>query len=540
MKDLLGALGTYLFLFLAIPGLDHAQDPYSQLRITGNTTGFATSPEDVLCAVFALPEKNAGDSVKTVLDSTVVYSLSGNDSVPHDRTQYHYDINGRLISYIIQQYSASDGRWNNTEKNEYAYNEDGKKTKDITYKWDPEKKRWQIDLKWTYGYDDAGRWIFEEGYWWIEYTGQLEGLHKWEREYSDDGKVKNYTTYKWDEDGSKWEPDRRSDFFYTDTSIISVVYQWPDNGVAWKKVRKEEKVYNKYKNTYEYRTETGHWFLSEREEYEYNETGDSLRSTITYHREWPDTVWHNASYRVRVYTGRQLTDTLYVWDEKDSVWTYSELMQNKYDEAHRYISAMFYQWDGSSGSWLVIFGCEKTYDEAGNRTSFASWTSHIDYRRTYEYDVQNRLVAEEFFLWDNDLQDLVPSKRKEYGYNEDDKVLFRLEYSWNSGENDWKPVRKCWYYYSSFSGIDDLKTQGWKIYPNPASDHIVIEPEGNISVALRLVFINLGGQAVKEVAWERAAMQEVIPTGDLKQGYYLIRLYSGETLLGTQKIVIQR
>jgi hypothetical protein len=191
-------------------------------------------------------------------------------------------------------------------------------------------------------------------------------MYKWEKKYYDNEKIKYYTYYAWDDDLGHWVPDHRNKYSYTDSSKVTLYSKWPENGTDWNEWRKEVSIYKKYKNTYEYQQESLDWFLVEQVIYSYNETGDTLRSSVTTVREWPDTVWHNEMYLKRAYDGLQVTDTFFSWDKNDSAWIYSEMAQNLYDEAGRCLSSMNYAWDAGSASWYVYFGCKKPIMKRGN------------------------------------------------------------------------------------------------------------------------------------------------------------------------------
>jgi hypothetical protein len=80
----------------------------------------------------------------------------------------------------------------------------------------------------------------------------------------------------------------------------------------------------------------------------------------------------------------------------------------------------------------------------------------------------------------------------------------------------------------------------WKIYPNPASDYLVIAPGDNVVAPLNVFFYNLSGQVVKEVVLDDPGLQKMISVKDLRPGYYLVRLYCAGDLISLRKVVIQR
>ena len=480
----------------------------------------------------------SGDTETVVLDSILGFKVADNDSVLTYRQIFYYDLDNRLISKVAKQFNIHEQKWENSEKYEYEYDAEGRMTRQKKSVWDEDISSWRTDNDVIYAYDEAGREILLERYVWDNFESRLEGFYRWAWEFNENGQTKSFSDYSWDDENGQWIPRFRRDYIYTDTSDVSLMYNWSSDNQQWKESMKIEHVHGKFKNEYVYETSLADWYWTKHEQYFYNETGDTLLESLTVIRSWPDTAWQKWEHFVRVYDGLMRTDTVYVWSKPDSVWMYSKVNQYVYDDEGRCLSEKYYGWDESTSSWQIYFGCEKTYNEAGLRTSYTGWGSSKLFTWKYEYDDKNRLTAKELFDWSYGVN--IPRKRTEYGYNDADKIIFKIEYSWDGEMEAWHMDTKYWYFYGPFSGIKDLKKLGWKVYPNPASDHLLIEPEGNVTVALKVVFINLNGQAVKEVVLDHASLQEVIPVGDLKQGYYLVRLYSGGELLGTHKIVIRR
>jgi hypothetical protein len=366
----------------------------------------------------------------------------------------------------------------------------------------------------------------------------LQGLYKWAWEYYDDDEVKSYMDYSWDDEHRQWIPRFRREYIYTDTSDISLFYHWSADDQEWKVHGKTETVQGKYTNDYSYELSIAGWFCTQHEQYRYNASGDTLLGSLTVKRTWPDTVWQNWRRIVCAYEGMMKTDTVFLWVDADSSWVYSELKQYIYDDQGHCLLLKYYEWEENSSSWQVYFGCERSYNEAGMKTSFTAWGYTRQYTRKYEYDGKNRLTATELYDWDQGVEK--PRQRTEYGYNESDDILYRFNYVWDTGQEAWRIVSKYWYYYGPVSGVEELLNTSWKVYPNPASDHLVIEPQGNVVAALRVAFYNLQGQLVKEVSMEHPALREVVSVGDLTPGYYLVRLYSYGKLITTRKVVIRR
>ncbi|MCG8580979.1 MAG: T9SS type A sorting domain-containing protein, partial [Bacteroidales bacterium] len=77
------------------------------------------------------------------------------------------------------------------------------------------------------------------------------------------------------------------------------------------------------------------------------------------------------------------------------------------------------------------------------------------------------------------------------------------------------------------TGIDDMKANSWRIYPNPATSVVNIEGEAN-EAAVQISILNAAGAIVKEVNMPWSAGQaQTINIDDLAKGIYLLEIQDG-------------
>ena len=80
-----------------------------------------------------------------------------------------------------------------------------------------------------------------------------------------------------------------------------------------------------------------------------------------------------------------------------------------------------------------------------------------------------------------------------------------------------------------------------KIYPNPASDYIVIDYNYSGSRSeVAIGFCGINGQVFKSVKIQRFKDQKIIDIHDIPNGLYIISLVNGKKNLVSQKLIIQR
>ena len=512
----------------------HHQGRFSPPDLSGegeNTEFFAFSVEGQAGTLKMDP--TLSDTEVIVLDSLVGYKLSDRDSTRSVVTVFYYDLHTWLTKKITRIYDDQNMDWENKEKWEYGYNENGKIIREAKYLWDEDNAGWKVcDLS-NYAYDENDRMIMKEKYLWDDFSNTLFGAYKWESVSDDNGASKALVYYQWDYDKNEWRFDYKWENVLSDTSSVNIYYEWSVDDQQWVDSIKYENVYGKYYNTYYYQDAIADWFLTKHEIYYYNDTGDTLRESLILARSWPDTLWHNDSRVLHTYEGLREVDTIYSWDDTDADWKYAEIDEYVHDEEGRCLSSMYYAWDTNTSSWFLFFGCERTYNNAGKRTSFTGWSkSGIVLQRKYYYDEQNRMIAEEFGPGP------ILTSRKEYGYDSDDRKIYQISFSWDENEG-WVAYMKYWYYYGLFSGIDELKKGHWKVYPNPAGEVIYINTGTNITPPTEVVIINLNGQIVLQKDLGSDIYEVGIPVEGLRSGMYIMRLYTDDELMYTTKVIIQ-
>jgi hypothetical protein len=93
--------------------------------------------------------------------------------------------------------------------------------------------------------------------------------------------------------------------------------------------------------------------------------------------------------------------------------------------------------------------------------------------------------------------------------------------------------------FTSQNNADQLKTNGFKIYPNPSQNKVTIEfPE--YEGVLKINIYNMLGSLVKLNRALSPSQTSSIDVNDLDEGYYLVEIKQEQEVLHTAKIIISR
>ncbi|MGC6532922.1 MAG: T9SS type A sorting domain-containing protein [Flavobacteriales bacterium] len=84
--------------------------------------------------------------------------------------------------------------------------------------------------------------------------------------------------------------------------------------------------------------------------------------------------------------------------------------------------------------------------------------------------------------------------------------------------------------------VNELDEQGWKIFPNPLSDVLRIQPESSSNATVQL--LNMTGAVVRED--QLRGPQLVWDVAELPAGVYLVEVWENGARLGANRVVIRR
>ncbi len=312
----------------------------------------------------------------------------------------------------------------------------------------------------------------------------------------------------WDDDLGLWVPEFKETHTYNADGLESQF-----QGLSW-----DEDV--------------AEWFVDYQEDYSYDANGHLTASVSKY---WDDVSmqWMPSDSTSRIYdTGGQLVETSsYFWDAGNSVWEPSELATYSYNGSGQLDTVESSYWSGTA--WELNAQEVYNYDGDGRLVEldafyWSGFSWEPDTRDVYTYDADGRLIEDLYQIWDFGFMQWNNVSKEEYGYDafgnvaenitsywdEDamvwepdtklEGVVYDNDYSFDDlllpvvyqGELDflfnhkldsalvsgwtgsgWTPVLSIGLYYSeyTFVGTSEPQAEELGVFPNPATDRIVLQ-----------------------------------------------------------------
>ena len=184
--------------------------------------------------------------------------------------------------------------------------------------------------------------------------------------------------------------------------------------------------------------------------------------------------------------GRILTETSFVWNEFDHVWS-PYRVEYIYDTLNTLVYIIDYgvnsishledidsllyvhTYDGdllvsdsifnrvsSSSEWE--YNWKQEYDADGHIVSIIA----SDGKKQYSYDSNGRVIEEEIFLWNSETSTWDNYYWEVYSYNSHGDRSYKYEYYWNKETNAWKGYRYKYEYHYYYE--DNRCFTAWMIY----------------------------------------------------------------------------
>ena len=421
------------------------------------------------------------------------------------RTAYTYDADGNVTSEAGDTRDTVTSRWTNEYKTESTFDANGYGISYASYYWDEVLNQWAGANKFNWSYDAYGEvMMYTLSTVWDAGTGQFIPGIKYENIRDQNGNRTSYTKYQWDTDSSKFLLSEKGDLTYdADGNRTSFTkYQWEQTA--------------------------SEWVLSYREEFSFDASGNN---TLT----------------VR-----------YEWDGITSLWIQVSKQESAFDDKGYVTLRSESIWSADSGKWIMQSKNEREYDANGFNTLSVSygWDDMLDQIVAWKRwesmpDSYGNTQTSIISVWDIGKNDWVERDKTEfsfdYAYTRQDlmtplpakhKITRRIEYMFENDElksGEWKVIDDFAYHYSDLTvNIADLSDFELSLYPNPATDYILVEGDLDTDVA-RVMMYNVSGKMVMNQVLDNGGR---IPVSHLPQGIYVIRLVQGSKVK-TGKVMIE-
>lgn len=273
-------------------------------------------------------------------------------------------------------------------------------------------------------------------------------------------------------------------------------------------------------------------------EFDYNQNGlvTSYEAFV-----WQDTLaeWINYRKETNEYNQnwyRTYTES-YSWDPNQNKWTGVTKIEQTYTETGAVLVYMPSAWDTLTDSWIYTTKTVNTYTTNGilNSTANYTWNSSVqkwignDKFETF-FNSMGQELKTIFYIWNSEEDEWMISWISLAGnyaiiYTPDWKIATEIFMIWNDQLNDWSPIEKTYYFWSSHTITDspeELSTNNiLEVYPNPATDVIHIRLNSRNHQGTYSLFDNQG-RLLKKSSFTGTINK--IPVHDLPSGLYILHI----------------
>ena len=217
----------------------------------------------------------------------------------------------------------------------------------------------------------------------------------------------------------------------------------------------------------------------------------------------------------------------------------------------------------STTQWDTVDVKTFTYNSNLDMTQVKHWEYNqygvtgvkLGYQMDVQYDNNNRriedIIWQDFYKHGPTHAGLVKHMRKQYTYNQYDRVATYNTDHWNDTNSSWVPgidtaigpASKIQFEYETYwpasVGTHAQKTK-LKIYPSPASEYITIEAEFDKTEHFTAYIYDVQGRAVRQ--WHETGTQNyhrTIPLTELPAGLYVLKLTGADVNISKQFSIIK-
>lgn len=197
--------------------------------------------------------------------------------------------------------------------------------------------------------------------------------------------------------------------------------------------------------------EEGVWVSEGKYEYAYDEFGRQTRET-TYSiipmriGDWIPYYEYQYLYNEQGLLGEMML-LLYV----ENQWNLMSRQEFEYDDAGNQIVRTILNLNPETQEWTNVMKEESEYDAMNQIIVFERFDWIVDTwipdrKYLYEYTESGLIRVQELQYWEIEQETYVPNSKEEHEYNDDDKVVERINYQWEEAKG-WEPFSKTVYEY---------------------------------------------------------------------------------------------
>lgn len=456
--------------------------------------------------------KNLLNSKKTeyVLDSIIYYQfINEYDSILHSKTEYIYfgTEEYHRIKYVWDDVSGS---WVNAEKNIWIFDENENLLEYWRINWNESSNEWVNDIKIVSEYNIQGQETLYVYYKGDEISGEWKNYIKEEYTYDGNGNMTLDYLWMWDEDLNDWLGSFYAEMVYNNLNLLTerTGYFWDTSINDWSESYKSEYEYdnNDYlivRKEYNWSMFLNSWSLDYKSEYTYNSSGNP-ELIMSYYSLDNGLTWMNNHKTEKTYNAdnQEILSVSYSWEDNTQEWIYSSKFELNWDEFGNRSMEKRYIWEIELNEWQLMNDSERSY--------FDEFTMQSIEVYSYNY-VLEQLTGDYRFL---------------YEVNSDIKYTIRHEWVWDVELSQWIFDTKGFYYYTTFTNIENLNDTRFEIYPNPVINELTLKQENPEPVIYSIYSLNgsllLDGNTSGQI--------KNINVGNIPKGIYIISIDDGKAI----------
>jgi hypothetical protein len=434
-----------------------------------------------------------------------------------------YDYAGNRMTFIYQDYDTLTNEWINTQKIKYSMDSDGTITFDylLGEEWDISLQKWDTVVMLNKLYDEHGNNISLE----MQYHKYFM-YNKTEYTFDKTGNKTGQTDYAWDLVSSQFIYDSKYENEYnaSDNKTKTINSVWDITENVWQTVETTEFEYDSLEHLiseHHYEATNNAPLSTSKIEYLNNNSGLAIHKT-SFNWHTIDSAWvKNKQYHYEYDSNDRITyEDSYAWDTITGNWVGKNKSNSTFDTNGKTLYQDAWVWDTITNKWIGEQKLTKSYDINGKLTynDYWIWDAEANswigkFMENYIYAVNGNYIMESRWIWDTDKNGWLPEYQYDFSYDLStpfSDIVFPPDYSFAHISNltDQKqyqnmmtqksfselkggqltPTETITLYYSdnTATGTQDLTNNKLKVYPNPATDFVMIDTGNNTPATINL------------------------------------------------------
>ncbi|MEM8888249.1 MAG: T9SS type A sorting domain-containing protein [Bacteroidota bacterium] len=333
------------------------------------------------------------------------------------RVEKKIDDNGKRRYTVYANYNPAEKKWINSRK-DVEYEDPANWIREF-YEWDILNHRWMFQAENILKFDKSKNVTLRQDRNFRKEEGIWYGF-KEEFVYDQNGYVIEETNANWSAERNVWEPNNRSTYeLDTDGNrLVERHFVWDIFDQKWINTIVRRNTYDSRGRLIKVSSANTSGNNRYEEEYTYNAWGSELTFT-SFNSVAGSTVLEPGRRREQTYNteNRLILSENFYWNSDSSIWSLEDKLEINYDMNSREIQRQYYFLSREDTAIRLIAEELKEYSPTGNLLKEISYEYNEEgiirggYRTDFEYDAQNRQIAQDRWRWNRDSMAFIPDRR---------------------------------------------------------------------------------------------------------------------------------